>query len=151
MVLWEGNLNQLMCPINEYHSISSYRYVLRQTWTSKANQSKGSRKKGTSWPKGFEASRGHPLRLIEYIYMIVTLHQIFCHFNYTNLTIFEIFINPKKCPPLTFINLKVFRGVPSSNFHQPKGFKEWCSPHIRGGKFWIDILVKLKKKGEKIE
>ena len=43
---------------------------------------------------------------------------------------FWIWINPKGCPPLTFINLKVFRGVPSSHFDQPKGFNFFStSPH----------------------
>ena len=74
----------------------------------------------TAWPREIVVRDGHPLGLIEY--MIERVHQIFCHLNYTNLAIFEICINPNGCPPLTFINPKVFRGVPSSSFQQPKGF-----------------------------
>ena len=70
----------------------------------------------TAWPRG-----GHLLGLIDY--MIARVHQIFCYLNHLNLAIFEICINPNGCPPLTFINPKVLKGVPSSNFHQPKGFE----------------------------
>ena len=74
----------------------------------------------TACPREVATRGGHPLGLIEYV--IERVYQVFCHLNYTNLAFFGICINPKGCPPLAFINLKAFRGVPSPSFHQPKGY-----------------------------
>ena len=60
---------------------------------------------------------GHPLGLIEYV--IERVYQVFLPFE---LHKFGICINPKECPPLTFHQPKDLNRVPSSHFHQPKGF-----------------------------
>ena len=67
------------------------------------------------------ARGGHPLGLIEHV--IERVRKGFLPFELHKLSIFGICINPKGCPPLVFINLKVFRGVLSSSFHQSKGFR----------------------------
>ena len=64
--------------------------------------------------------RGHPLGLI---YARKSVQGFFCNLNYTKSSSFGICINPKGCPPLTFINPKFFRGCPSLTFHQAKGFQ----------------------------
>ena len=71
----------------------------------------------TAWPREIVVRGGHPLGLIEYV--IERVYQVFLPFE---LHKFGICINPKECPPLTFHQPKDLNGVPSSHFHQPKGF-----------------------------
>ena len=69
--------------------------------------------------------------------------RFFCHLNYTNLAFFGICINPKGCPPLTFINLQVFRGCPPLTLHQPKGF-QGAHPLLFINFLW-DTFIELSK------
>ena len=66
----------------------------------------------------------HPLVLIK------ECTRLFFHLAYTKLAFFGICINPKACPPLTFINPSFLEGCPPLTFHQSKVFRGVPTSHF---------------------